>query len=102
MSDLSHETLAARVQPHDQAVFRELAGDEGAVLLQLTSGGYHGLNPMGCLIWGLLESWPTLGELIDGVRDRVEGPPDTLDEEVAAFVEDLRRRDLVVVAPPET
>lgn len=88
------------MRPHDQAVFRELAGDEGAVLLQLGSGGYHGLNAMGCLIWGLMADGTTLGELIDGVRERVEDPPQVLDAEVVAFVDDLRARDLVVVSPP--
>lgn len=92
--------LASRVRPHEQAVFRELAGDEGAVLLQLGSGGYHGLNPMGCVIWSLIAAEPTLAELIAGTRERVEDPPEALDAEVAAFVDDLRGRDLVVVSPP--
>jgi Coenzyme PQQ synthesis protein D (PqqD) len=93
--------LASRVRPSEQAAFRELAGDEGAVLLQLGSGGYHGLNRMGCLIWGLIEDEPTLGELIAALRARVTDPPETLDAEVAAFVTDLRERDLVTVAPPD-
>ncbi len=92
--------LASRVRPHEQAVYRELAGDEGAVLLQLASAGYHGLNPTGCLIWGLIEDGPTVQDLLASMRDRVEDPPDSLDAEVVAFIDDLRRRELVVVSRP--
>lgn len=92
--------LASRVRPHEQAVFRELAGHQGAVLLQLGSGGYHGLNSMGCVIWDLIAGEPTVEELVARTRERVDDPPDALDAEVAAFVDDLARRDLVVVSPP--
>lgn len=88
------------MRAHEQAVFRELAGDEGAVLLQIGSGGYHGLNPVGSIIWMLLIDEPTIGELVEGVRGRVEDPPDHLAEEVVAFVADLQDRDLVVMTPP--
>jgi hypothetical protein len=92
---------ASTVRPHEQAAFRELAGDEGAVLLQLGTGGYHGLNLMGCLIWGLIEDEPTVEELISALRARVSDPPEAVDAEVAAFVEDLRERGLVTVSPPD-
>jgi hypothetical protein len=95
------DIATARVTPHEQAVFRELAGDEGAVLLQVGSGGYHGLNPMGSLIWGLLQQGPTVAELVEAVRARVSDPPDHLADEVVAFVVDLEERDLVVMTPPQ-
>jgi predicted Rdx family selenoprotein len=101
LSDPTAITDAARVRRHPRAAFRELGGDEGAVLLQLDSGGYHGVNAMGSLIWELMEDGPTVAELIASVRDRVIDPPREVDDEVRAFVSDLAERDLVEVTPPE-
>jgi Coenzyme PQQ synthesis protein D (PqqD) len=70
--------------------------DEGGVLLHLGSGEYHGLNAVGQLVWELLTEEHTVAELIAVVRQRIEAPSG-LEEEVLAFLEELRRRDLVEV-----
>ncbi len=88
-----------RVRPHPQAVFRELGGDQGAVLLQLETSGYHEVNTLGALIWGLLAENPTVSELVEAVDARVTGAPPALADEVTAFVDDLAGRELVVLEP---
>lgn len=80
---------------HPSVVYRDLA--EGGVLLHLESGQYHGLNDTGLAIWGLLERPSTLDELREGLQEQVADPPAELGDEVRAFVESLRERDLVVV-----
>lgn len=85
---------------HPRAAYRELGDGQGAVVLQLESGGYHGLNAMGSYMWGVIGDEPTLEELITRVRDHVTDPPDHLEEDVISFVETLRDRELVVVLAP--
>ena len=79
------------------AVFRELSGDQGAVVLNLSSGQYHGVNAVGVVIWELIEPSPTFAALVAGVRSRVSDAPGHLDEDVAGFVEALVERGLATV-----
>lgn len=79
------------------AVFRQLSAGEGAVVLNLDTGEYHGVNGVGVLIWELLETPRTLSDLVDEVRGRVTDPPDTLDGDVASFAAALQQRGLVLV-----
>jgi Coenzyme PQQ synthesis protein D (PqqD) len=76
---------------------RDLAEGEGAVLLHLDSGQYHGINPVGQAIWELLADGGTVGEVVDRLRDRVEAPPPSLESDVLRFLTSIHERDLVVV-----
>jgi hypothetical protein len=89
--------IGQHIRRNDKAVFRELAGDEGGVLLHLDSGAYHGINAIGTLIWNLVGDGSTLGDLIDGVRSQLAEAPDALGTDVEAFVQDLIERDLLAV-----
>jgi len=91
-----HTTLMAR---NPRAVHRNLADGTGAVLLHLDSGAYHGINPTGELIWELLATEMTFDELLEQLRQRLEGTPTNLDEEITAFLMDLEHRDLLRFSP---
>jgi hypothetical protein len=86
----------AKVARNPRVVYRDLAEEEGGVLLHLDTGQYHGLNPLGSMIWHLLEGGTTPSAIVQELRERFEPPPPDLDRDVAQFVTDLRRRDLVV------
>ena len=90
-------TPDTKLQRHPQAVARELAEGD-AVLLHLDSGQYHGLNPVGLVIWELLEQPSTVADVIDRLRDRVEDPPPSLESDVLRYLTGLRERDLVTTA----
>jgi hypothetical protein len=77
-----------------RVAYREL-NDGSAVLLHLDTGAYHGLNDVGSLVWGALESQLTLSALILAIRERFEGAPPTLADDVRSFVSDLVDRDLI-------
>ena len=79
-------------------MFRELDGT--GVLLNLDTAGYHGLNRLGALIWTLLGSGMSFGQLVNEVRSRVQNEPPELQDDVAEFLDGLRQRDLVLVSPP--
>ncbi|MGZ5384120.1 MAG: PqqD family protein [Acidimicrobiia bacterium] len=83
------------IRRNDRVVFRELAGDEGGVLLHLDSGAYHGLNAIGTVIWDLIGDGSSFGTLVDAVRARLTDAPDALEADVTAFIEDLVERDLL-------
>lgn len=79
--------------PTPEAVYRHLS--EGAVVLHFGSGEYHGLNPVGEMIWGLLDGKRTVEEIAGLVRERVAAAPPELSSEVAAFIDGLRERGLI-------
>lgn len=79
-----------------RVVYRDVAEDEGGVLLHLDTGEYHGLNRIGSMIWQLLDGRRTPAALVAELTSRLaEAPPD-LQEDVERFLADLRLRDLVV------
>jgi hypothetical protein len=88
----------SKIRRNPDVVSRNLAEGEGAVLLHLVSGQYHGVNPIGLAIWDLIARERTVQEVVDGVRDRVEDSPPDLESDVIEFLTQVHERDLVVVA----
>jgi hypothetical protein len=80
--------------------FRKLADGGGAVLLNLETAAYHGLNETGSLIWETVEQGMTLEDLIPRVASSFEDAPAELVDEITAFVENLVERDLLRVDHP--
>ena len=76
-------------------VFRRLEAGAGGVLLHLDSGDYRHINETGALIWSLLETSPTLDELLVAIRGVIANPPTNLDEEVAKYLASLEERGLI-------
>jgi coenzyme PQQ synthesis protein D (PqqD) len=87
------------IQRNDRAVFRQMS-DGGAVVLHLDSAAYHGLNKVGTLIWDLVAPGISFGDLIRQLRGRLDNAPQTMEEEVAQFLDELNQRDLVTFSPP--
>lgn len=87
----------AKIVRGRRAVFRELGGDEGGVLLHLDSGQYHRLNRMGCTIWGLIDGARTVTDLAGEVRRVAADHPAHLMEDIQEFLEGLLARDLIAV-----
>jgi hypothetical protein len=90
---------ATRIRRNPDVVYRQLEEEQGGVLLHLESGEYHGLNDLGSLIWRLIENESTFAEVVAGVRSQTDDAPESVDQEVASFLDDLNRRDLVQLLP---
>jgi hypothetical protein len=86
--------LDTMIRRNPKAVFREFE-DGAGVLLHLETTAYHGVNRVGALIWRLLDTEVTFGHLMEGLRDRLDGAPESLEEDVTQFIDELRERDLV-------
>jgi hypothetical protein len=88
---------ASKIRRSPQVAARELSAEEGAVLLHLETAQYHGINPVGLLIWELLDGERTVADVVDAVRAQVQDPPPQLEADVREFLNDVLQRGLVVV-----
>jgi hypothetical protein len=87
--------LGRSVRLSDDAIFREL-GDE-AVVLNLASGQYFGLNAVGLRIWRLIEQAGSLETVRDAVVAEFDVDPETAARDLAALVDELTAHGLVEV-----
>jgi hypothetical protein len=74
-------------------VFRELDGE--AVLLDLASGRYFGLNAVGTRVWTALAGGATAAEAVDAVAAEFDAPPAEIAADIDALVADLIARGLL-------
>ncbi len=77
-------------------IYRQFS-DERAVLLDVDTGGYFALNPVGAATWELLEKPCALPELVTRLRARFDDPPASIERDLEAFVAALQARKLVEV-----
>lgn len=87
------------VRRSPQVVYRKLSDGRGGVLLRLDSAAYHGLNEVGALIWSLLSGGTTFATLVEDLHSHLDEAPPNLADDVREFLEDVHRRDLVVLEP---
>lgn len=66
------------------AIFRDLNGE--AVILDLASGAYFGLNEVGTRIWQLIERHGRLQIVLDELRREYEAAPDDLERDLLDLV----------------
>jgi hypothetical protein len=77
--------------------YRKLADGGGAVLLNLDTASYHGLNQTGSVIWETVGDGKPLGEVVPQVAALFDDAPPELAQEVTMFIEGLVERDLLRV-----
>ena len=77
----------------DQVLFRDLAGE--AVLLELGSGLYYGLNETGTRMWSLLVQHRRIDAALQNLLQEYDVSPERLQEELLLFVQILASRKLL-------
>ncbi len=90
-------SLDCRAAAGPDVVFRELDGE--AVILNLETGLYFGLNEMGTRIWQLIEAHGEVRRVFDALREEFDVADDRLRDDLLALVEQLRDKGLVHVTP---
>jgi hypothetical protein len=75
-------------------VFRDLDGE--AVILDLESGTYFGLNEVGTRVWQLVGEGRSEVEIVDLVASEYDADRATIAADVTRLLEELRTRRLVV------
>jgi hypothetical protein len=83
-----------RFSPSPEVVSRVLDGE--AVLLDLASGKYLGLNAVATRAWELIGAGKTLGEMRSALLDEFDVSREVLDRDLAELLETMRARGLIV------
>ena len=89
-------SLASSARISDDAIFRAL-GDE-AVILNLASGTYFGLNAVALRIWQLIDQFGLLQAVRDAVVTEFDVDPDTAARDLVNLIEQLSARGLVEIS----
>ena len=92
--------FASKISVPQHTLFRELAGE--AVLLNLESGTYFGLDETGTSFWQVLTTTGTLQEAYDRLLSEYDVEPDDLRQDISGLLDKLLDHDLVEIIPQET
>ena len=95
-AELQSVTLADRVIQSSDVLVQEMGGE--AVLLDLASERYFGLDPVGTRIWTLLGEHSSLQAVADAIEDEYDAPTERLHADLLALVSELAGAGLVKVA----
>lgn len=88
-------TLSHRARPADEVLFQDVAGE--AVLLNLASERYFGLDPVGTRIWNLLGEDGRLQSAFDALCREYDAEPARLQADLLDLVAQLAEAGLVEV-----
>ena len=88
-------SLDTLVRVPKDVVFRELDGE--AVILNLESGMYFGLDAIGTRIWRLLEEHGSLRAVWEAMQHEFEVPGETLRSDLLTFINELSAKGLVTL-----
>ena len=88
-------SLDLSVRVGKDVMFRELDGE--AVLLNLESGKYYGLDPVGARIWSLLATPKTVARVRDSVLAEYEVDAARCESDLLALLDALAAAGLVLV-----
>ncbi len=95
---MTNMTPSTSVQLSADVIFRDLEGE--AVLLDLASGRYFGLNAVGTRIWTLLASGATVEAIVAALAAELDADADQIARDVEELLAELATRGLVIAAPP--
>lgn len=88
-------SLTSRVRIRDDVLSRDLQGEQ--VILDLSSGVYFGLDPMGTRIWHLLQEHQSLQKVLDSLVEEYEVTEAQCTQDLLSFVALLLEKRLVEV-----
>ena len=88
-------TLAAQVQCSGEVLVQEVGGE--AVLLDLASERYFGLDPVGTRIWQLLADAPSLTQVHATLCGEFDAEPNRIETDLLALVRQLADAGLVEI-----
>ena len=86
--------FAERFRTADSVVATEQA--DTTILLDLRSGRYHTLNPVGGLIWSILAAGASMDRVITRVGEEFDAPDEQLTNDVEEFVGSLHSAELIL------
>ena len=79
-----------------EQISSDLAGE--AVILNLKSGVYFGLNEVGARIWTLIQQPQSLRDLRDALLAEYDVAPEVCDRDLLQLIQELKAADLIEVS----
>jgi Coenzyme PQQ synthesis protein D (PqqD) len=73
----------------------DLAGE--AVILNLKSGIYYGLNPVGARVWSLIQQPQTVRTVLETLLEEFDVELNRCQRDLFALLEDMASKDLIVI-----
>lgn len=83
----------AAIRIRKDVVFRDLEGE--LVLLNLATGVYFGLDPIGTRIWALIDDGRTVDQIVGAITEEYEVDASVCRADLERFLAILRDNDLV-------
>jgi len=90
---LTMATLESKVSFDKDVLFRDLDGE--AVILNLKTGKYFGLDELGTRMWSLLTKHGQAEPTYRALLDEYEVTPEQLRDDLLAFIDNLATHDLL-------
>jgi hypothetical protein len=87
--------MAQRFRPNSPPIIQETI-DQETIMVNLETGSYYSLNPVGTYIWSGLESGADLDEIVGDLARTFAADPAVAASDVGAFVERLVDEALIV------
>jgi hypothetical protein len=75
--------------------------DGETIVINVATGTYYSLDPVGSQIWQAIELGASFNEVIDFLVDRYDAPREQVEAGVTDLLAQLREEELVVSAPAE-
>jgi hypothetical protein len=88
-------SIRSRVTVSTEQLSCDLVGE--AVILNLRTGVYYGLDSVGARIWTLLQESRLVSELIDMILDEYDVDPDRCEREIIDLLTELKARELIEI-----
>jgi len=87
--------LASRIRINDDVLSQDLNGE--VVLLNLKTGVYFGLDPIGSRVWELFAGNGEVARILEVLLSEYDVPRDRLSEDLVALITKLQEHQLVTV-----
>lgn len=76
-------------------VIQEIIDGE-AVMINLDTGSYYSIDKLGAEIWGLIESFASVEEIVKWIANRYEGDIEIIENAVKKLINELQEEHLIV------
>lgn len=87
--------LSSRIKIQEDVLFRELEGE--GVMLNVKTGIYFGLDPVGTQIWQLMNQHRRFDKILTAMQAKYEVHEQRLQDDLLRFINSLRQNGLIHV-----
>jgi hypothetical protein len=94
------ESLRFKINaPH---IVHEVFDDDEAAIINLKSGTYYSLDPVGAFVWARVDSGADVGEIVEHVLARYEADPAEVKTAIGEFIGVLQAEELIIAKTEST